>query len=127
MRLRQHLSQAGLTLVLRMQPARTPRKPAQHIARALGAASHVSATPRPKSSPTHSPPDSPRSTGDFSTFSDGDWEENLADNVKVCKLDNARLNRSATSVVTSHSVAHHISRAALCYITVNWSQYKQLQ
>ncbi|KAL0050716.1 hypothetical protein WJX82_005679 [Trebouxia sp. C0006] len=64
-------------------PARTPRKPAQHTARALGSASHVSATPRPKGSPTHSPPDSPRSTGDFSTFSDGDWEENLADNVKV--------------------------------------------
>ena len=60
----------------------------QHIARALGAASHVSATPRPKGSPTHSPLDSPRSTGDFSTFSDGDWEENLADNVKVCKLCN---------------------------------------
>ncbi|KAL0025519.1 hypothetical protein WJX77_008758 [Trebouxia sp. C0004] len=73
-----HNSKPDVTL-----PARTPRKPAQHIARALGASSLVSATPRPKGSPTHSPPDSPRSTGDFSTFSDGDWEENLADNVKV--------------------------------------------
>ncbi len=92
-----------------MQPARTPRKPAQHIARALGAASHVSATPRPKGSPTHSLPDSPRSTGDFSTFSDGDWEENLADNVKVCKLCNARPKMSADSVVTSQSAAHDIT------------------
>ena len=61
-----------------MQPARTPRK-LQPVARILSAA-----TPRPKGSPTHSPPDSPRSTDDLSTFSDGDWEENLADNVKVC-------------------------------------------
>lgn len=101
----QHLSQAAFTLVLHMQPARTPRKPAQHVTRALGTASHVSATPRPKGSPTHSPSDSPRSTGDFSTFSDGDWEENLADNVKVCKLCNSGLKMSTNPLVISHTAS----------------------
>lgn len=79
-----------------MQPSRTPRKQPQHLARAFSAAAHVHSASKPvnarrghgPTSPVASPPDSPRSTGGFSAFSDGDWEENLADNVKVtlCKL-----------------------------------------
>lgn len=84
------------SLHVAMQPSRTPRKQPQHLARAFSAAAHAPSASKPvnsrrghgPSSPPASPPDSPRSTGGFSAFSDGDWEENLADNVKVtvCKL-----------------------------------------
>ena len=82
--------------IVTMQPSRTPRKQPQHLARAFSALAHVPSASKPvnsrrghgPTSPLASPPDSPRSTGGFSAFSDGDWEENLADNVKVtvCKL-----------------------------------------
>lgn len=42
------------------------------------------AAPKARAESTSSPPDSPRSTDDFSNFSDADWEDSLADNVKVC-------------------------------------------
>ncbi|KAL3147252.1 hypothetical protein ABBQ32_002745 [Trebouxia sp. C0010 RCD-2024] len=80
----------NLTLLPAMQPSRTPRKQPQHLARAFNTAPYPPSASKPvnprrhaPSSPPTSPPDSPRSTGGFSAFSDGDWEENLADNVKV--------------------------------------------
>lgn len=86
------------SLHVALQPSRTPRKQPQHLARAFSAAANVPSASKPlntrrghgPTSPPASPPDSPRSTGGFSAFSDGDWEENLADNVKVtiCKLSN---------------------------------------
>ena len=65
-----------------MQPLLTPRK--LPLGPALRAAPNVPpSASKARGTTTNSPPDSPRSTGDFSSFSDGDWEENLADNVKV--------------------------------------------
>ena len=87
-----------------MQPSRTPRKQPQHLARAFSTAAYPPSASKPvnpkrhaPSSPPTSPPDSPRSAGGFSAFSDGDWEENLADNVKVTV-------RSAGWGFTYHSI-----------------------